>query len=252
MFRVEERDARITITLERPPVNAIDDVWLAKFHAVADDLKTRDDVAVVHIRSALSVFGAGMDLAHLAELAERPDGTDTMVREVSEFQRAFDRIQALPQVVVAEIGGAALGGGLELALACDLRVASTTAKFGLPEAALGLIPGAGGTQRLSWLCGRGVASRLILAGERISGSEAEQLGIVQWAFEPDELAERAEAIVGRIASLSLTALREAKQLLAAAGDRDRDGFYEEREADRRLFASDDTRARIRGFMAGTR
>lgn len=252
MFRIEERDERIVITLDRAPVNAIDDQWLTKFHAVADDLETRDDITVVHIRSALSVFGAGMDLAHLAELTERPDGTDAMVAEVTEFQRAFERIQALPQVVVAEIGGAALGGGLELALACDLRVASTGAKLGLPEAALGLIPGAGGTQRLTWLCGRGVASRLILTGEQVSGETAERLGIVQWAFEPEELAEGTEAIVGRIASLSPTALREAKALLGAAGDGRRDGFREEREADRRLFASNDSRARISRFLVGAR
>ena len=250
MLTVERLDRRVVITLDRAPVNAIDDAWLAAFHVLADELEASDDVSVVHIRSALRVFGAGMDLARLAELTSRDDGTDAMVADVSEFQRAFDRLEALPQIVVAEIGGAALGGGLELALACDLRIASTKARLGLPETGLGLIPGAGGTQRLSWLCGRGVAARLILTGEQVTGATAAELGIVQWAVEPDQLAEQAAALVDRMLASSPTALREAKRLLAAAGDPSRDGFGEEREADRRLFDSPDTRARIHGFLQG--
>jgi len=252
MFDIHESERRVTITLNRPPVNAINDEWLAKFHALLDQLLVRKDVAVLHIRSNQKVFSAGMDLAHIRTLFELSDGANAMVRDVTEFQRLFARLETVPFVVLAEIGGAALGGGLELALACDLRVASHNAKLGLPEAKLGLIPGAGGTQRLTRLCGRGVSSRIILSGDVVDGATAERLGIVQWAFEREALADEADAIARRVASLSPDAIREAKSLIAAAGDPSRDGYAEEREADRILFHTQEARTRIGQFLAGAK
>lgn len=252
MFHIEKLEGRIVLTLDRAPVNAINDEWLAGLHALLDDLERDRETAVLHIRSALKIFSAGMDAAHILSLADRSDGAEAMVKDVIQFQRAFARIEALPQVTIAEIGGAALGGGLELALACDLRIASERAKIGLPEAKLGLIPGAGGTQRLTWLCGRGTASRLILTGEVVDGASAERLGIVQWSFPHEKLAEEATRIAEQVAALSRTAVREAKQLIAAASDPARDGFAEEIDADRRLFDTADTRDRVRSFLAGDR
>ncbi|WP_137897208.1 enoyl-CoA hydratase/isomerase family protein [Sphingomonas sp. 2SG] len=252
MFRTEQAGARLILTLDRAPVNAINDAWLAGFHDLLDGLEARSDVALLHIRSGHKVFCAGMDIAHIADLSQRADGADAMVRDVGEFQRAFARLEALPQVVLAEIGGAALGGGLELALACDLRVAANEAKLGLPEANLGLIPGAGGTQRLTWLCGKGVAARLILSGEVVNGQTALALGLVQWSAPRDTLGEVATGLAERIAGLSAGSLREAKRLIAAAADGARDGFAEELEADRRLFDDPGTRARIARFLAGGR
>ncbi|WP_322966318.1 enoyl-CoA hydratase/isomerase family protein [Sphingomonas fuzhouensis] len=252
MFRTEEKGARLILTLDRPPVNAINDEWLATFHQFLDGIEVRDDISVLHLRSAHKIFCAGMDVAHIAGLMARADGADAMVRDVREFQRAFARLERLPQVVLAEIGGAALGGGLELALACDLRIAADEAKLGLPEAKLGLIPGAGGTQRLTWLCGRGTASRLILSGEIIDGQAALALGLVQWSVARAELATTAAAIGDRIAALSTGSVRQAKQLIAAAGDSGRDGFAEELEADRLLFALPDTQTRIAAFLNGQR
>jgi enoyl-CoA hydratase/carnithine racemase len=252
MFGSEQAGARMVLTLDRAPVNAINDEWLSSFHAIVDTLESRSDIAVLHIRSAHKVFCAGMDIAHIEDLTRRADGADAMVRDVGEFQRAFARLETLPQVVLAEIGGAALGGGLELALACDLRIAADEAKLGLPEAKLGLIPGAGGTQRLTWLCGKGVASRLILSGELLGGQAALALGLVQWSVPREALADEAAAIAERIASLSAGSVREAKRLIAAASDPARNGFAEELEADRRLFDDPDTRARIAQFLAGGR
>ena len=252
MFHTEKGEGRLVLTLDRAPVNAINDEWLAGFHLLLDDLEQDSETAVLHIRSALKIFSAGMDAGHILSLADRSDGAAAMVADVVQFQRAFARLEALPQITIAEIGGAALGGGLELALACDLRIASQRAKIGLPEAKLGLIPGAGGTQRLTWLCGRGTASRLILTGEVLDGANAERLGIVQWSYPHDELAEEAAKIAGHVATLSRGAVREAKQLIAAALDPARDGFAEEIEADRRLFDTSDTRERVRSFLAGNR
>jgi enoyl-CoA hydratase/carnithine racemase len=252
MFQLQQKGRRLVLTLDRPPVNAINDEWLTQFHRILTDLEQSSEFAVLHIRSAQKIFCAGMDVAHIQALAARPDGADAMVADVTEFQRAFARIEAMPQVVLAEIGGAALGGGLELALACDLRIAARHAKIGLPEARLGLIPGAGGTQRLTRLCGRGIASRLILSAEVLDGAAAERLGVVQWSFDKEELPASAEAIATRIADLSPESGREAKRLIAAALDPTRDGYAEEREADRRLFGSPDTQSRIGQFLAGAR
>lgn len=252
MFHTQVNGARFILTLDRPPVNAINDEWLAQFHVIMDELESRLDIALVHVRSAHKIFCAGMDIQHIESLTKRPDGAAAMVADVGEFQRAFARLEALPQVVLAEVGGAALGGGLELALACDLRIAADEAKLGLPEAKLGLIPGAGGTQRLTWLCGKGVASRLILGGEVLGGQEALKLGLVQWSVPRDQIADEAAKLAERIASLSVGSVTEAKRLIAAASDPTRDGFAEELEADRRLFDLPDTRARIAHFLAGGR
>jgi enoyl-CoA hydratase/carnithine racemase len=252
MFDTEKVGSRLILTLNRPPVNAINDEWLERFHTVMDGLESDDETTVLHFRSAQRIFCAGMDAKHIISLTERADGAEAMVKDVTLFQKAFARLEALPIVTIAELGGATLGGGLELALACDLRIASHRAKIGLPEANLGLIPGAGGTQRLTWLCGRGVASRLILSGDVVDGATAERLGIVQWSFPPEKLTEEADAIAARIANLSPYSLREAKKLIAAALDDDRDGYREEIEADRALFSLEYTHRRIRNFLAGNR
>ena len=248
MIKTERTEKRLLLTLDRAPVNAINDEWLRQFHTILDEVERDEQLLVLHIRSALKIFSAGMDAAHIISLTERPDGAAAMVADVSEFQRAFARLEVLPQVTVAELGGAALGGGLELALACDLRVASEKAKIGLPEANLGLIPGAGGTQRLTSLCGRGIASRLILSGEVVDGAMAARLGVVQWVFPHESLGVETDIIAARIAGLSGSSIREAKRLIAAAGDPGRDGFAEEIEADRRLFGLEETRHRIRQFL----
>jgi enoyl-CoA hydratase/carnithine racemase len=193
-----------------------------------------------------------MDLARLDALFGLENGAEEMVGDVAEFQRLFARIEVAPFISIAKIAGVAFGGGLELALACDLRVASSKARLGLPEAKLGLIPGAGGTQRLTKLCGRGTAGRIILTGDAIDAATALSLGILQWVFEPEELDNGVTAIIERTMSMSRFALREAKQLIAAACDHERDGYHEEREADRSLFGQGDTKLRIKGFLSGAR
>lgn len=244
-------DSVATLTLERPPVNAISEEWLRRFEAILDHLEERDDWRVLHLRSTQKVFCAGADLNEIRERIEAPDGPDRMYSYVASIQRLYARLENLPQVTLAELGGAAMGGGLELALSCDLRVAAQEAKFGLPEARLGLIPGAGGTQRLTRLCGRATAERLILGAEVVDGAVARELGIVQWAVPAAKLPERALEIVRRIASLPAGALTASKSCITAAGEVGRNGFSEELEATRRLLTSIDTRQRVEAFLAGT-
>lgn len=237
------------VVLARPPANAIDAVWLDAWQRVLDELAVRNDWQVLHVRSALRIFCAGADLAEMRARFNAPDGIEAMVGAAAAMQGLFARLEALPQVTLAEIGGAALGGGFELALACDLRIAADDASVGLPEARLGLVPGAGGTQRLTRIAGRALAARLILGGEVLKGGAAQGLGLVQWAVPGAQLAARADAIAAQVAALPAEALQACKSCIAAANDPARDGYAEELAQSRRLYRNEVTRERVRAFLA---
>lgn len=250
MILTSTKDAVTTLTLCRPPVNAIGEEWVRGFEAKLDDLANGPPCTVLHIRSDQKVFCAGADLKEVRGRMETPGGADQMYAFVAGIQRLFARLEQLPQVVLAEIGGAAMGGGLELALACDLRIAANEAKLGLPEARLGLIPGAGGTQRLTRLCGPALAKRLILNAEIVDGATASALGVVHWAAPRVELAQRTIEIVRGIASLPAAALAASKACIAAAGHHDRTGYTDELEFTRQLFDNAETRQRVEEFLGG--
>ena len=251
LFTIDVADAVATLTLSHPPVNAISEEWIRQFEAILDELAARADWNLLHLRSNQKVFCAGADLKEMRDRIAAADGPDRAYAYVASIQRLYARIERLPQITLAEIGGAAMGGGLELALACDLRIAAAKAKLGLPEVRLGLLPGAGGTQRLTRLCGRAVASRLILGAEVVEGAIACDLGIVQWAVPGPELAERAIEITRRVATLPATALAASKACIAAAAEPGQGGYTEELEATRRLLMNADTRKRVEAFFAGT-
>lgn len=237
------------LTLCRAPVNAISEDWVRRFDAELDALSGRTDWTILHVRSQQKAFCAGADLVEVRERIDQPDGPDRMYAFVAGIQRLYHRIERLPQVTLAEIGGPAMGGGLELALACDLRVVAVEAKLGLPEARLGLIPGAGGTQRLTKLCGPAVAARLILGAEIIDGAAASDLGIAHWAFAGSDLREKTAAIVRSIAALPSAALHACKRCIAAATEPGRGGYTDELEATRNLLGEPETRRRIDAFLA---
>jgi enoyl-CoA hydratase/carnithine racemase len=251
MFALTVADTIATLTLSRPPVNAINDKWVELFGQKLDELAARPDWKILHLRSDQEVFCAGADLNQVRGNFHAVNGPDRMYSYVAGIQRLYTRIERLPQVTLAEIGGTAMGGGLELALACDLRIAAIEAKLGLPEIRLGLIPGAGGTQRLTRLCGRGVSARLILGAEAVDGTTAAALGVVQWAVARTELGARASEIARRVAALPAAALAAAKTCISAAGEPGRGGYFDELEATRRLLCSDETRGRVEAFLAGT-
>ena len=244
------QDGVACLVLDRPPVNAICAAWLDDFHRRLDALAARGDWRLLHIRSAHKTFCAGADLAEMRAHLDSPTGIDSMVGIAAGMQKLFARIEALPQVTLAEIGGAALGGGLELALACDLRIAANEAKLGLPEVRLGLVPGAGGTQRLTRLAGRATALRLILTGEMLDGAAAQSLGLVHWALPRADLAGRAAEIAERTAASPGEALAACKSCIGAAGDPARDGYAEELAQSRRLYASEATRGLVSAFLSG--
>ena len=249
MVLTEQIGRVLVATLSRPPVNALDDKLIAELDAVVERAIQDDDVAVLHLRSDQRVFSAGADLALIEACFATPQGPDAMTDVVRHMQRLYWRLESAPLVTLAEIGTTALGGGLELALACDLRVAALEARLGLPEARLGLLPGGGGTQRLTRLCGPGLAKRLILGAEVIDGAEAERLGLVQWARPRDQLAAFASEIAARYAAMPKAALAANKRCIAAATDPARDGYADEISETRALYDHAETRRKVSDFLA---
>jgi enoyl-CoA hydratase len=237
-----------TATFSRGPVNAIDEGWLARLDEIVATVESAEQVGTLLLRSAERAFCAGADLALMRSRFDSAEGRARMIAFVREIQRVYARLERLPQVTIAEIGGAALGGGLELALACDLRIAANEARLGLPEAGLGLIPGAGGTQRLTRIAGEAVAKRLILRAEVVSGAEAAALGIVQWAVPGAQLGERARALASEVAALPADALAECKRCISACRDADADGYELEVAGTERLLAKAETQRRVREFL----
>ncbi len=191
-----------TITLCRPPVNAINEEWLDSLNSALDKIQDSGAVSVVWIRSSERVFCAGADLNLMSSRFATKDGQELMISFVRRIQQVYARLENMGAVSVAEINGAAMGGGLELALACDLRVIADTARIGLPEAGLGLLPGAGGTQRMTRRCGDDVARRLILGGEIIDGKMARELRIAHWNIPDSDMENFARELVNNISRLS--------------------------------------------------
>jgi enoyl-CoA hydratase len=249
---VAERIA--TVTLGRAPVNAFNAEMFKTFHGILDGLAGRNDWSVLHIRSSLKVFSGGADLAEISTRFAAPDKMDAAAKVTRPFQELFQRISDLPQVSLAEIGGAAMGGGYELALGCDLRMAANEAKLGLPEPGLGLLPGGGGTQRLTWIAGPAVAARIILAADIVDGKAARELGMVQWAVPRADLQAEAKKLALRVAGLHPLSLAACKVCLRVARDPDpdRSGFAAETEWTGRLLGTEETQRRVADFLAGAR
>jgi enoyl-CoA hydratase/carnithine racemase len=235
-------------TLQRAPVNAIDDAWLARLDEILTRVERAEGVTALLLRSRERIFSAGADLELMRSRFDTPQGRERMVGFVREIQRVYARLAGLPQVTIAELGGAALGGGFELALACDLRIAADQAKLGLPEARLGLLPGAGGTQRLTRIAGEAIAKRLILGAETVSGVEAAALGLVHWAVPASELPARAMEIAAGIAALPAAAVRACKRCIEAALLPGGSGYEMEVAGTGELLAGAETQQRVRAFL----
>ncbi|HOV79033.1 MAG TPA: enoyl-CoA hydratase-related protein [Bacillota bacterium] len=205
-LKVEEGIA--TVTINRPKsLNALSVEVLEQLGRVIKDLEKDDKVrAVIITGSGSKAFVAGADIAAMVSM------TAQEARDYSIFaHKIFESIEQLPKPVIAAVNGYALGGGNELAMACDIRVASSTANFGQPEITLGIIPGFGGTQRLSRLVGKGKALELILTGKMIDAKTAESIGLVNVVVPPETLLETAKAIAEKIIAFSPLATAFAKE-----------------------------------------
>lgn len=248
MIELRFEGAMAIATLCRPPVNAINDAWIDGLNHVLDAVQYREDVAVLWLRSSEKVFCAGADLALMNERFADAAGLALMIDLTRRMQDVYSRLERIRKVTVAEIGGHALGGGFELALACDLRVISETAKIGLPEARLGLLPAAGGTQRMTRLVGDGLARRLIFGAEIVTGGDAVSLGLAQWSAPATELEARTREIVERIAALPAHALAACKDCVDAALARNFTAFDVELETSADLLAAEATQNLVGRFL----
>lgn len=202
-----QEDGIVVITLNRPnAANALSIKLLEELKNVIESCKFDPSVRCLVITGAgEKAFCAG------ADLKERAGMDAQLVRKtVSLIRECVNNLEALPQPVIAAVNGAAFGGGTELALACDIRVASDNAKFGLTEASLGIIPGAGGTQRLPRLVGKGRAKELIFTARRIDAEEAREIGLVEYVGRPESLIEKALEIASQIVRNGPIAVRQAK------------------------------------------
>ncbi len=248
MFDLTMRGRVAVVTLNRPPVNAISEAWGEAFNQLLDQLEARDDWTVLQLRSEQRVFAAGADLAQIQSWIGTGRPAQMLTDYLVKLQPVFNRLESLSRLSMAEIGGAALGGGFELALACDLRIAAVEAKLGLPEVGIGLIPGIGGTQRLTRLVGRGTAARMIYTAEPVDGASALGMGLVQWAVPRAELPAEAARVADRLASLPLPALKAAKELVCAQGNGLESGYGLERSLGGALLATEEAQSLITAFI----
>jgi enoyl-CoA hydratase len=205
-IRYERRPPLALITVDRPKVlNALNLQSMTELEQAILDAQQDDSVRVVLITGAgEKAFVAGADIRELASLSP-VEGEQV----ASRGQRIFHLIEHCGKPVIACVNGFALGGGCELALACTLRIASTTARLGQPEVKIGLLPGYGGTQRLPRLIGKGAALKMILTAEPVNAAEALRLGLVEEVVEPDQLMARAEQIAQTIAAMAPLAVRDS-------------------------------------------
>jgi enoyl-CoA hydratase/carnithine racemase len=242
--RLEIEDNIGTIRLDRPPVNALNDQLTAELADVARSAAASDEVRAVIIYGGEKCFAAGADISEMAE-ADYP----AMAIRSGQLHATMSLLAGIGKPVVAAITGYALGGGLELALAADFRVAGEGARLGQPEILLGVIPGAGGTQRLPRLVGPAKAKDLVFSGRMVKAAEAHAIGLVDLVAPDDGVYAAARGLVQRYATGPAVALQAAKQAIDHGLDVDlATGLEIERVQFAALFGTEDQRAGMRSFL----
>jgi enoyl-CoA hydratase/carnithine racemase len=232
------------IRLDRPPMNALNAQVQDEIAAAAAQVTADHDVRAVIIYGGAKVFAAGADIKEMAEASYA-----TMAADTRRLQDAFTAVAKIPKPVVAAITGYALGGGLELALCADFRVAGQSARVGQPEILLGVIPGAGGTQRLPRLVGPARAKDIVYTGRFVTAPEALAIGLVDKVVPDAEVYQAAREMVNRYSGGPAVALRAAKQAIDEGLDVDLDSGLEiERLNFAGLFATEDQRTGMRSFV----
>lgn len=241
---IEINDRVATLRIDRAPMNALSLRVQSEIAAAAQEIAGRSEIAAVVVYGGPKIFAAGADVKEMAAMDYQE-----MIHRAAGLQEAFSAVAAIPQPTIAAITGYALGGGLELALCCDLRIAGDNAKVGQPEILLGIIPGAGGTQRLPRLIGSARAKDLIFTGRFVDAPEALAMGIVDRVVAPDDVYSESLTWASRIAAGPPLALRAAKSVIDAGLGTDlATGLQLERLAFMSLFATDDRRIGMNAFV----
>jgi len=239
---VERRpDGVALIRLDRPKANALSGAVLGQIFAIATDLRDDPPGAVV-LWGGRRIFAAGADIAEIGEVGADVVGTN--------FTSALGALAAVPRATIAAVNGYALGGGLELALACDFRVCAEDAKLGLPEVLLGIMPGGGGTQRLPRLIGSSRAKDLIMTGRQVGADESISIGLVNRVVAPDDVLESALEWAGQLARGPLVAHGLAKWAVDTGLEGSlADGLGREQEAFSAVVRTEDAARGITSFAA---
>jgi enoyl-CoA hydratase/carnithine racemase len=233
-----------TILLKRPPMNALNTTVQAEIREAAREASARKDVRAVVVHGGPKVFAAGADVKEMAEW----EYTEAIDRS-GDLTDCFTAVARIPKPTIAAITGYALGGGCELALCCDLRICGDNARLGQPEILLGIIPGAGGTQRLSRLVGPSIAKDLIFTGRFVDADEALRIGLVNQVVAPDDVYSTALELALRLAQGPAYALRAAKEAIDRGLDADlATGLEIERHQFASLFATEDQAEGMRSFV----
>ncbi|MFD5125968.1 enoyl-CoA hydratase/isomerase family protein [Streptomyces sp. NPDC058385] len=233
-----------TIRLDRPPMNALDIATQDRIKELAEEASRRDDVRAVVVRGSDKAFAAGADIKEMQAM----DHAAMIVRSRA-LQDSFTAVARIPKPVVAAVTGYALGGGCELALCADFRIAADDARLGQPEILLGLIPGAGGTQRLARLVGPSKAKDLIFTGRHVKAEEALAIGLVDRVVPAAEVYGQAHAWAAKLAQGPALALRAAKESIDVGLETDIDtGLAVERNWFAGLFATEDRERGMRSFV----
>ncbi len=241
---VDTSTAVATLRLDRPPMNALSVQVQEEIREAAEELAQRSDVHAVVVYGGPKVFAAGADVKEMADWSM----TDCLDRS-AHLQSAFTAVERIPKPTIAAVTGYALGGGCELALCCDLRVAGDNAKLGQPEILLGIIPGAGGTQRLPRLIGPSRAKDLIFPGRFADAAEALSIGLVDRVVAPDDVYDEALALASQLAAGPPYALRAAKQAIDSGMMVDLDNGLEiERMHFATLFGTEDQSIGMNSFL----
>ena len=234
-------DGLLVVTLNSPKVNALSTALLGRLRDIAESAQARDAHAVI-VTGGDRIFAAGAEISEFG-------GQDEAVAIGAAFHGALNAVAALPGFVIAAVSGYALGGGCELALACDYRIGSTKAVFGQPEILLGIIPGGGGTQRLPRVVGRSRAKELMITGRQVRAEEALAIGLVDEVVEPDALMTRALELAGGIAAGAARASRIIKRVVDAGVETDlATGLSLELEGFREVFGTEDSRIGVKSFL----
>lgn len=241
--RLEVAEGVGVIRLGRPPANAFDLQMGRELQAAVREAGDRDDVGAIVVWGGRGIFAAGADIKDMVEW-----GPDEVRPQVDALGGACDLLEELPKVSIAAVNGYALGGGCEVAIACDLRYVADDAKLGQPEIRIGVIPGAGGTQRLVPLIGLGRTKELVYTGRQVGAEEALRIGLVDRVLPPEEVLGVAIADARSLAEGPREALAAAKEAIhAAVRTPGRQGVDEERRRFLALFGTHDQREGMRAF-----
>lgn len=234
-----------TVSINRPPANALSSDLIKEISSLLDELEVNPEVRVIVLKGDGKFFSAGADIK---EFTTVPSGIE-FSKLSKNGQLVFDRMESFPKPIIAAIHGAALGGGLELAMACHVRLVTHNAKLGLPELQLGLIPGFSGTQRLPKLVGEAKAVEMLLTSEPISGDEAVKWGLANHAFTEEDLVNEAMKLASKMAGKSPVSVKAALSLLAfTRNSQQSEGSDREAELFGTVFDSEDAKEGIQAFI----